>query len=62
MSTHLAPQAARHLTLQADPTVGDDPSSAPHGPGWFESSWALRAGLEVLEGPGDAALHGGIDR
>ena len=24
----------------------------PSGPGWFESSWELLAGLEVIEGPG----------
>ena len=28
------------------------------GPGWFDSSWDLRRGLEVREGlPGDAQLH-----
>ena len=30
---------------------------APRGPGWFESSWELGRGLEVLEGiPTDASL------
>ena len=28
------------------------------GPGWFDSSWDLESGLEVLEGlPGDARLN-----
>lgn len=27
-------------------------TSSPAGPGWFESSWELRSGLEVIEGPG----------
>ena len=31
----------------------------PAGPGWFDSSWELRAGLHVKEGwPGDTLLHG----
>jgi hypothetical protein len=35
----------------------------PEGPGWFDSSWILRAGLEVREGfLGDAALNGWIER
>ena len=42
---------ARHpaptFRLQAPPTIDDtEPSS---GPGWFESSWDLRHGLEVVE-------------
>ena len=39
---------------------GDAPgaSAGPAGPGWFDSSWDLVRGLDVLEGlPGDAALH-----
>ena len=32
------------------------------GPGWFESSWELRRGLEVKEGWfGDDRLHGWIE-
>jgi len=27
-------------------------TALPAGPGWFESSWELRSGLEVIEGPG----------
>ncbi|HUG23901.1 MAG TPA: hypothetical protein VMN83_15375 [Albitalea sp.] len=31
---------------------------ATTGPGWYDSSWDLRRGLEVHEGlPGDASLH-----
>jgi hypothetical protein len=39
--------------------TADDRVSAP---GWFDSSWELRHGLEVKEGWfGDEALHGWID-
>jgi hypothetical protein len=32
------------------------------GPGWFDSSWDLRQGLEVREGlPADARLHEWIE-
>ena len=32
------------------------------GPGWFDSSWELRAGLQVKEGlPADLPLHGWIE-
>ena len=32
------------------------------GPGWFDSSWELRRGLEVKEGwCGDDRLHGWIE-
>ena len=27
-------------------------TALPAGPGWFESSWELRSGLEVIEGHG----------
>ena len=31
----------------------------PDGPGWFDSSWELRSGLQVKEGwPADTTLHG----
>ena len=34
----------------------------PVGPGWFDSSWELRAGLQVKEGlPADLPLHGWIE-
>ncbi len=34
----------------------------PDGPGWFDSSWELRSGLQVKEGwPADATLHGWIE-
>jgi hypothetical protein len=34
----------------------------PDGPGWFDSSWELRSGLQVKEGwPADTTLHGWID-
>jgi hypothetical protein len=33
------------------------------GPGWFDSSWELRRGLEVREEEfGDGCLHGWIER
>ncbi|MCE9661463.1 MAG: hypothetical protein K8R60_23295 [Burkholderiales bacterium] len=34
----------------------------PDGPGWFDSSWELRSGLQVKEGwPADSTLHGWIE-
>jgi len=36
--------------------------SGPVGPGWFDSSWELRSGLQVREGlPSDLPLHGWIE-
>jgi hypothetical protein len=36
--------------------------AVPGGPGWFDSSWDLRRGLEVREeSAGDAHLFGWID-
>ena len=36
--------------------------SAPVGPGWFDSSWELRSGLQVKEGlPADLPLQGWIE-
>jgi len=36
--------------------------SAPVGPGWFDSSWELRSGLQVKEGlPSDLPLQGWIE-
>jgi hypothetical protein len=32
------------------------------GPGWFDSSWELRTGLQVEEGlPADLPLHGWLE-
>jgi hypothetical protein len=53
---------ASELSLQP---VEASPASVPlpEGPGWFDSSWILRAGLEVREGwPGDAAPSGWFER
>ena len=45
---------------QGTPNAAEIP--APHGPGWFNSSWDLRCGLEVREGlPGDAKLNDWIE-
>ncbi len=34
----------------------------PVGPGWFDSSWELRSGLQVKEGlPADLPLQGWIE-
>ena len=36
--------------------------SGPVGPGWFDSSWELRSGLQVREGlPADLPLQGWIE-
>jgi hypothetical protein len=36
--------------------------SLPDGPGWFDSSWELSAGLQVKEGwPADTTLQGWIE-
>lgn len=50
--------ARRSGARDHDPAPGGDVASpapaaelAPgHGPGWYESSWELRCGLEVVEG------------
>ena len=54
-------------TLRALATPDDEPLgaglAADHhkssgGPGWFDSSWDLESGLQVLEGlPGDVRLN-----
>jgi hypothetical protein len=56
------------LALAATPVAPPSPCrlDAPHagvdGPGWFDSSWELRRGLEVKEGWfGDDRLHGWIE-
>lgn len=37
--------------------TSEEAVESAQGPGWFESSWELRRGLEVREGPPpDAAL------
>ena len=53
---------AEPLSLQ--PTHHHAPAVRPGhvGPGWFDSSWELRAGLQVQEGlPADLLLHGWIE-
>ena len=50
------PQTAPELALVAlQPTPRHDPIAgfAPAGPGWFDSSWELRRGLDVREGWSD---------
>ena len=42
-----ARRAAPKFRLEAPPRIDDTEPSA--GPGWFESSWDLRHGLEVVE-------------
>ena len=40
------------------PCLVADHHKPSKGPGWFDSSWDLESGLEVLEGlPGDARLN-----
>ena len=44
--------------------IENQPASRPGhvGPGWFDSSWELRSGLQVKEGlPADLPLHGWIE-
>ena len=42
----------------AAPCLMADHHKPSKGPGWFDSSWDLESGLEVLEGlPGDARLN-----
>ncbi|WP_325480349.1 hypothetical protein [Piscinibacter sp.] len=49
-SMHGAPAAEHPMVHHA--------IDATTGPGWYDSSWDLRRGLEVHEGlPGDASLH-----
>ena len=51
--------AAVHRPATRQPTVPDE---VRRGPGWFESSWDLQRGLEVLEGlPADAKWHEWIE-
>ena len=48
--------------VEAHATVHDDLEQAPRGPGWFDSSWELRRGLDVHEGWfGDDSLNGWIE-
>jgi hypothetical protein len=54
---------ASALSRRAAPSPGSElapkpASDARRGPGWFDSSWDLRSGLEVHEGlPADARLN-----
>ena len=53
---HAAVARRTLAALERDDEI--DPGDAPKGPGWFDSSFDLRRGLEVSEGlPGDAGLH-----
>ncbi|MEO5882921.1 MAG: hypothetical protein ABIQ06_10950 [Caldimonas sp.] len=51
------------LSLKPIESRKEDPSrSRPEGPGWFDSSWELRAGLQVKEGlPVDLGLCAWIE-
>jgi hypothetical protein len=50
------------LVLPAAAAATDEREEPSRGPGWFDSSWDLRSGLEVHEGlPGDAQLHEWIE-
>jgi len=40
---------------------GGSPRAWPFGPGWFDSSWELRAGLEVREGSEEESLFAWIE-
>ena len=55
------PRRTAVAAADPEPRVGRPP--ARHvGPGWFDSSWELRAGLQVKEGlPADLPLHGWIE-
>ena len=49
-------RAAARLSLTRPPRAFASTESR-RGPGWFESSWELRSGLDVREGlPADARL------
>ena len=57
-----------HLAaLPPSPEPNEVPSDEPvrfrpKGPGWFDSSWELRSGLQVKEGlPADLPLQGWIE-
>lgn len=55
-----APPVARHESWRRslDELPANEDVELTKGPGWFDSSWDLRRGLEVREGlPGDAQLH-----
>ena len=61
MSTAVA-TAAQALALV--PVAGRSPAAdrRHEGPGWFDSSWDLRAGLQVDEGwPGELGVCGWIE-
>jgi hypothetical protein len=48
--------------LPTETTTPPPRRPAPCGPGWFDSSWELRAGLRVEEGlPADLPLHGWLE-
>jgi hypothetical protein len=61
------PHRTTELSLVAVETLppchdGRDPVGRAGGPGWFDSSWDLRRGLEVRESwSGDERVHGWIE-
>ena len=47
--------------LRAATLHGGSPRGWHFGPGWFDSSWELRAGLEVREGSEEESLFAWIE-
>lgn len=61
MAAEMAARRALMATGGGDaqelPEAAEGSRDEPHGPGWHESSWELRRGLEVREGmPADLSL------
>jgi len=55
--THSSHAAATFATLPAGAAdAAPDAAPEPVGPGWYESSWDLRCGLDVCEASPDAWL------
>ena len=53
---------AEPLSTLPTETARTPARAAPAGPGWFDSSWELRTGLQVEEGlPADLPLHGWLE-
>ena len=53
---------AEPLSLLPIENHAGEPIRRPVGPGWFDSSWELRSGLQVKEGlPADLPLQGWIE-
>ena len=52
------PSPQQPIEFRRDEPVG----SRPDGPGWFDSSWELRSGLQVKEGlPADVGVCAWIE-